>query len=179
MGTTSCKGPYKHRCVIARCNERHVTGKNVKKTPWSTPWDLIDEMLTKATDQAIEHSNQTDGIDRLTDTKLTQQTTPNQCMQLICFRAAKAGAHPLTKLEWSHLFLHWEKGEKCWLGVRSWLMTPGVSSRKLKAHFIFEKMEFARWSLNFQQKRRVSKTVCTFRHALQWASCRGCPGSTW
>ena len=52
MGTTNCKGTFKHRCVIASCNERRVTGENVKKTldVWSMPHDLIDEMLTKSTD---------------------------------------------------------------------------------------------------------------------------------
>ena len=82
MGTTNCKGTFKHRCVIAGCNERRVTGKNVKKTLWSIPRDLIDEMLTKATDQAIKHNNQTDRTDRLTDTQ-TDTTDNTEAMYVI------------------------------------------------------------------------------------------------
>ena len=85
MGKTICKGTFKHRCAIAGCNERRVTGVNVKKTLWSIPHDFIDEMLAKATDQAIKHNNKmnhTDCTDRLTDTQ-TDTTNKPEAMYVI------------------------------------------------------------------------------------------------
>ena len=82
MGTTRCKGTFKHHCVIAGCNERRITGKNVKETLWSIPHDLIDEMLTKWTDQAIKHNNQTDRTDKSNDTQ-TDTTDNTEAMYVI------------------------------------------------------------------------------------------------
>ena len=77
--------PLRHcRKTNGTFNKRRVTGKNIKKTLWSIPHDLIDEMLTKATDQVINFklNNQIDRTDRLIDT-YTDTTDNTEAMYVI------------------------------------------------------------------------------------------------
>ena len=53
-------------------------------------------------------------------------------------------------------------------GDFTWLMTPGLSSHKLTAHFIFEKMEIARWSAT--KKVVTAHTKSSIKHLRCTAS---------